>query len=64
MEHTYKDFEDSELWNCITRSVSELIDNGDIEIYTPMEYVVGYICKHVLSEVDNVKDIVKKKDIK
>lgn len=64
MKHPYKNFENSELWNCITRSMSELIDNGDIEICTPMEYVVGYICKRVLSEVDNVKDMVKKKDIK
>jgi hypothetical protein len=42
--------------------MSELIDNGDIEIYAPIEYVVGYICKRVSSEVDNGEDMVKKNE--
>lgn len=62
MKDSYKNFENSELWNCITRSMSDLIDNGDIEIYTPIEYVVGYICKRVSSEVDNGEDLVKKNE--
>lgn len=45
MKHPYVDFEDTEEWNQLHRLIQDLIDNNDMEIYTPIEYVVGYLCK-------------------
>lgn len=49
MEHPYKEYETSELWQPIRSSVEDLIENNDIELFTPIEYVVGYLCKKLSS---------------
>lgn len=49
MEHPYKEYETSELWQPIRSSVEDLIENNDIELFTPIEYVVGYLVKVILS---------------
>ena len=33
----------------VKSSVEELVENNDIELSTPIEYVVGYICKNISS---------------
>lgn len=45
MRHPYMEYESSELWEMIKSSIEELVENNDIELQTPIEYVVGYICK-------------------
>ena len=45
MKHPYLNFESTEQWNQIYKLIQDLIDNNDLELYTPMEYVVGYLCK-------------------
>lgn len=49
MKHPYKEFEISKLWMIVKSSVEELVENNDIELSTPIEYVVGYICKNIYS---------------
>lgn len=49
MKHPYKEYEASELWMLVKSSVEELVENNDIELSTPIEYVVGYICKNISS---------------
>lgn len=49
MEHPYKEYEATELWQPIRSSVEDLIENNDIELFTPIEYVVGYMCKKLSS---------------
>ena len=45
MEHPYKDHENSRTWNVINKLIKDLVDNNDIELLTPKEYVIGYLCK-------------------
>ena len=51
--HPYMDFEGTEQWGIIRNTLEELIENNDLELYTPIEYVVGAICKELIE----VKDI-------
>lgn len=44
MQHPYIKYEQDKIWTV----VNDLINNNDIELQTPMEYVVGYICKGLL----------------
>ena len=45
MEHPYKEYENSKTWNAVACLIKDLVDNNDIELLTPKEYVIGYICK-------------------
>ena len=45
MNHPYSKYENSEEWILYTKIIKDLIENNDIELLTPIEYVVGYICK-------------------
>jgi len=53
MNHPYKEFENTEQWIIIKKVIEELIENNDIELYTPIEYVVGYICKKTNLQIYN-----------
>ena len=45
--HPYMDFEGTEQWKIIRKAIEELVENDDQELYTPIEYVVGAICKEL-----------------
>lgn len=47
MKHPYKEYENTEVWKAVKSSVEELVDNNDVELLTPIEYVVGYIVKYI-----------------
>lgn len=47
MKHPYTEYESSKLWMIIKSSIEKLVENNDIERLTPIEYVVGSICKSV-----------------
>ncbi|MBD9246502.1 hypothetical protein [Prevotella sp.] len=49
MKHPYQEYETSELWDVVKSSIEDLVENNDIELSTPIEYVVGYICKNISS---------------
>lgn len=49
MKHPYKEYETSELWEVVKSLIEDLVENNDIELSTPIEYVVGYICKNISS---------------
>ena len=49
MKHPYKEYETSKLWGLVKSSIEELVENNDVELFTPIEYVVGYICKSISS---------------
>lgn len=60
MKHPYKEYESSELWKIVKSSIEELVENNDIELQTPIEYVVGYICRNISSHrLMPVKDILQ-----
>lgn len=45
MSHPYSEYEGTESWKRIEKAIRELQNNDDIELTTPIEYVVGYLCK-------------------
>lgn len=45
MQHPYKKYEKDKTWGIVYDLISDLLNNNDIELKTPIEYVVGYICK-------------------
>jgi hypothetical protein len=45
--HPYKEFEGTPIWNRVNQAVAALLKNGDIQLTTRREYVVGYICRKV-----------------
>ena len=49
MKHPYEEYETSKLWGLVKSSIEELVENNDMELFTPIEYVVGYICKNISS---------------
>lgn len=53
------EYESSELWEMIKSSIEELVENNDIELQTPIEYVVGYICKNISSTNMPVRNILQ-----
>lgn len=54
MKHPYEEYEASKLWMNVKSSVEDLVENNDIELLTPIEYIVGYICKNI-SATDNIE---------
>ena len=49
MKHPYEEYETSKLWGLVKSSIEEVVENNDVELFTPIEYVVGYICKNISS---------------
>lgn len=45
MEHPYKEYENSKTWAVLSKLIQDLVSNQDLEILTPVEYVIGYLCK-------------------
>ena len=43
--HPYKSQEKTELWNVVSRALTDLVDNGDVAEQTKREYIVGYLCE-------------------
>ena len=39
MKHPYQEYETSELWDVVKSSIEDLVENNDIELSTPIEYV-------------------------
>lgn len=59
MKHPYEKYERTELWKVAESSVEELVENTDIELLTPIEYVVGYICNNLASANLHKEDLPK-----
>ena len=51
MKHPYEEYEASRLWEFVKSSIEDLVENNDIELFTPIEYIVGHICKNISSPI-------------
>lgn len=49
MKHPHEEYEASRLWEFVKSSIEDLVENNDIELFTPIEYIVGHICKNISS---------------
>jgi hypothetical protein len=47
--HPYAELEGTPLWDNVDRAIKALLKNGDVELTTRREYVVGYICHKIRS---------------
>ena len=63
MQHPYIKYEQDKTWTVVNDLINNLINNNDIELQTPIEYVVGYICKGLL-ESNNLNRGCQKKNNK
>ena len=54
MKHPHEEYEASRLWEFVKSSIEDLVENNDIELLTPIEYIVGYICKNI-SATNNIE---------
>lgn len=45
--HPYREFADSPTWRSVEAALTALVRNGDLELMTQKEYVIGYICKRL-----------------
>ncbi|SFF87613.1 hypothetical protein [Prevotella sp. KH2C16] len=50
MEHPYRKYESSPRWPVIRKLIEDLEANNDLILQTPMEYIVGYLCKGLEQE--------------
>ncbi len=56
IKHPYKEYEQTQLWELIDKAIDDLVENQDIELTTRKEYIVGYLCKIIKSELKNTKE--------
>ena len=56
----YDKYKSTEEWRIISKAVQDLIDNGDIKILTPNEYVIGYLVKQLADNGFTLQEINKK----
>ena len=54
--HPYKEYEQTYLWELIDKAMDDLVKNQDIELTTRKEYVIGYLCKIIKSDLKNIKE--------
>ncbi|SES96320.1 hypothetical protein SAMN04487825_10988 [Prevotella sp. kh1p2] len=47
MRHPYQQYENTPAWEKVKRIILDLEANNDIELLTPVEYVVGYLCREM-----------------
>lgn len=63
MNHPYKAFENTEKWKIIRQAIEELIENDDLELHTPIVYVVGFICQELTSDETSTPDEREAQDV-
>ena len=49
MTHPYVQYTETPLWRTVEKAIRGLEKNGDVEMTTVPDYVIGYLCK-VLAE--------------
>jgi len=50
MDHPYKIYESSLLWEVMQKALDKMINNNDIILNTSEVYVIGFLCKQLDQE--------------
>jgi hypothetical protein len=53
--HPYKKYESHRYWKKIDKGISDLVDNQDLVEQSARPYIVGYLCKMILSRKEQAK---------
>ena len=56
IKHPYKEYQQTQLWDLVDKAIDHLVKNQDIELTTRKEYIIGYLCKTIKSELKNIKE--------
>jgi len=51
----YDQFQDTALWQVISETINELVDNDDLEEWTTHEHIVGYLCSKLEGRMKDEK---------
>ena len=54
-KHPYKNYESHRYWKRIDAGISDLVDNQDLVEQSARPYIVGYLCKMILSRKKRAK---------
>jgi hypothetical protein len=54
-KHPYKKYESHQYWKRIDKGISDLVDNQDLVEQSARSYIVGYLCKMILSRKKHAK---------
>jgi hypothetical protein len=54
-KHPYKKYESHRYWKRIDEGISDLVDNQDLVEQSARSYIVGYLCKMILSRKKRAK---------
>jgi len=54
-KHPYKKYESHRYWKRIDEGISDLVDNQDLVEQSARPYIVGYLCKMILSRKKRAK---------
>ena len=55
VSHLYTQFENTPLWNLISKIIDDLVEMDDIEEKTQREYIVGYIISKLIESSEGKK---------
>ncbi len=47
--HPYQQYMSSPMWNIVNAGIDDLVKNGDLIEQTNRNYIVGYLCKVLLT---------------
>lgn len=55
MRTPYDQYQETALWQIISETINELIDNDDLEERTTHEHIVGYLCSKLEGQMKDGK---------
>lgn len=55
MRTPYDEYQETALWQIISETINELIDNDDLEERTTHEHIVGYLCSKLECRIKDEK---------
>jgi len=51
----YDEYQGTVLWQIISETINELVDNDDLEERTTHEHIVGYLCSKLEGQIKDGK---------
>lgn len=50
LSHPYQQYMTEPIWHVVSAGIEDLVNNGDLIEQTDRNYIVGYLCKLLLSD--------------
>lgn len=59
-KHPYTEYESTQLWQILDQGITDLVENNDLKETTSRVYIVGYLCKLLTENQNEILKMVKK----